>query len=110
MCIPGYPSIGPSFLDAPLLATQKGGYEFRFVPGSPAPDAALQSGRISNSSLSGWALVAVPLQRGQTGIRAFCADMHGNLCFTPDGNVPNTADGECPVSNERGRGGCTPLL
>jgi hypothetical protein len=55
-------------------------------------------------------MVAVPLRLGQTGVRAFCADMHGNLCFTADGSAPEAGHGECPVSNERGRGGCTPLL
>jgi type II secretory pathway pseudopilin PulG len=108
-CIPGRPATSPAFLQESFLASQKSGYEFRFVPGPPAPLEVLQRGQVSPSSLSGWAYVAVPIRPGQTGVRSFCADMSGVLCYRPDGNPPDAAAGACPISNEIALGTCIPL-
>jgi type II secretory pathway pseudopilin PulG len=108
-CIPGYPATGPVFLDPTFLTSPRHGYEFRFVPGPPAPPTALQSGQASPTSLTGWAYVAVPVKAGQTGIRSFCADMSGVICYRADGNPPDASAGACPVSDGRTGGGCTPL-
>lgn len=108
-CIPGYPAVSPSFLDSSLLAEHRSGYEYVFVPGSPAPPEVVQEGQVSETSMESWALVAVPLQPGQSGIRAFCADMSGALCVTADGNAPDVSSGACPVWDESGPGGCTLL-
>jgi hypothetical protein len=108
-CIPGYPATAPVFLDPSFLTSPRRGYEFRFVPGPPAPPEALQSGQASPTSLSEWAYVAVPIKPGQTGVRSFCADKSGMLCFRADGDPPDASAGACPVSSESAPGGCTPL-
>jgi len=51
-----------------------------------------------------YAYVAVPMNRGQTGVRGFCGDANGIVCFTPDGSEPEVADGACVVGR-----GCMPL-
>ena len=96
LCIPGY--TGPSFLD-PTLATlaTKSGYQRRFVPGPPAG-----RGAVSPSSLQSFAYVAVPLSRGQTGVRGFCGDSSGMVCATQDGSEPAVENGQCAAS-------CAPL-
>lgn len=101
-CIPGYPDAAPVFLDETFLASRRHGYHFRLVPGPRAPAEVLQQGRVSPSSLGGWAYVAVPLQPGQTGVRAFCAEPSGLVCFTPSGQLSETPAGGCPAD-------CTPF-
>ena len=101
-CIPGYPGAGPVFLDSTFLASPRHGYDFRFVPGPRAPEEVLQRGQASPSSLGGWAYVAVPLAPGQTGVRAFCTDMSGLICFSPAGRLAEAPAGACPAD-------CTPL-
>jgi hypothetical protein len=108
-CLPGYPATSPVFLDSSYLTSPRGGYEFRFVPGPPAPAEAVQSGQASPTSVSGWAYVAVPITVGQTGVRSFCIDMSGVICYRPDGSAPDTSAGACPVANEIARGSCIPL-
>lgn len=96
-CIPGYG--GPAFLDAPLLQAEKTGYRRTFHPGSPSePDARAPS----PSSLKSYAFVAEPVTFGQTGVRAFCGDDTGMVCYSPDGHMPPIGDGHCPSD-------CTPL-
>jgi len=105
MCIPGYPAAGPSFLEESFVAEQRSGYRFRFIPGPPAPAEIVQQGQVSETSMDGWALVAAPIKPGQTGVRGFCADSYGAICFTSDGSVPDATAGECPVDD----GVCTQL-
>jgi hypothetical protein len=40
--------------------------------------------------------VAVPVQQGQSGVRAFCGDASGRLCYTVDGSAPEVVGGVCP--------------
>jgi Zn-dependent protease with chaperone function/type II secretory pathway pseudopilin PulG len=78
-CIPGYS--GASLLTAPLTKLPQHGYTFtvspgqRFAPGKAPPN-------LSPSSTNGYAIVAHPLQLGQTGVRTFCGDSSGSICFT----------------------------
>lgn len=93
-CIPGYPAAGPVFLDGQLAAaTTKSGYTRTFHPGPAASgaDPAISS----PSSLTSFAYVAVPATPGQTGVRGFCGDASGRICFTPDGSAPPVVDGAC---------------
>ena len=46
----------------------------------------------------------VPVNTGKTGVRAFCGDARGIICYTVGGNEPDVVDGECQVGP-----GCTPL-
>ncbi len=51
---------------------------------------------ISPSSIAGFAYLAVPAARNQTGLRAFCGDSSGIICYTGDGSTPGiTNDGQC---------------
>jgi type II secretory pathway pseudopilin PulG len=108
-CIPAYPPDGPVFLDFSLLATERRGYEFRFVPGPPAPGDIARRGQVSPSSLDGWAYVALPVTPGETGVRSFCADMSGTLCYVPDGSPPDVSSGACPISGESAPASCIPV-
>jgi type IV pilus assembly protein PilA len=101
-CIPGYSAGSPVFLDPALLASPRHGYRFQFVPGPQVQDEIRQQGQVSPSSLQGWACLAVPVQPGQTGVRAFCAEMSGVICMSPSGALSEVTDGTCPRD-------CTPL-
>jgi type II secretory pathway pseudopilin PulG len=102
-CIPGYPGTAPDFLDPTSFAADlRHGYRFRFVPGPEAPPEVKQQGEVSPSSLTGFAYVAEPAQPGQTGVRAFCAEASGIICFDPDGRLGEATEGTCPAD-------CTPL-
>ena len=100
-CIPNY--TGPTFLD-PVLASgePKSGYR-RTLHLGPAADLSNASAA-SPTSVTGYAYVAVPVKTGQTGVRAFCGDARGIICYTVGGNEPDVVDGECQVGP-----GCTPL-
>jgi uncharacterized membrane protein YhaH (DUF805 family) len=102
-CVPGYPPNGPTFLDAVLAARRpKNGYERRFEPGRMVSvDPAVSS----QTSVGNYAYVAVPVVQGQTGVRSFCGDSTGVICFRPDGADIRALGGECPVTT----GGCTPI-
>lgn len=108
-CVPGYPADSPSFLDPSLLKESRAGYEYRFIAGPPAPPDIVQGGQVSPTSLGGWVYVAVPLQPGQTGVRSFCADVSGQVCYRQDGVPPDTSGGRCPVSSEMTPGACLPI-
>jgi hypothetical protein len=86
-CVPTY--TGPPFLDATLASgASKSGYERTFHPG-PAAGAG------GKGSVSAFAYVAVPVKSGQTGVRGFCGDATGRICFTTDGTAPEVMDGAC---------------
>ena len=95
-CIPGYPESAPRFLEGPLAGLEaKNGYERSFVPGPPAEgDPAVAS----PTSTSSYAYLAVPTRPGERGVRGFCGDSSGVLCFTTDGRAPGVAAGGCDVS------------
>lgn len=98
-CIPGYPDSGPLFLDAELAAAgARRGYERTFHPGPPAAEEVVAMGKISPSSLTAFAYVAMPQKPGQTGVRAFCGDSTGRICFTSDGSPPPIEDGLCAMT------------
>jgi len=98
-CIPGYPTNGPPFLDLDLASLRtRSGYVRRFHPG-PKPSAEeIATAKASPSSLRGFAYVLVPTKSGETGVRAFCIDHTGVICYTPDGAMPDITDGRCPPS------------
>jgi uncharacterized membrane protein YhaH (DUF805 family) len=102
-CLPGYPASGPVFLDAAIASqAPRHGYLGRFEAGEqPAIDAA----RSSPTSVFAYAYVARPVAAGQTGVRSFCGDSSGLVCYRPDGSDIATAGGACPRSPDA----CTPL-
>ena len=93
-CIPNYDG-PPNFLDSPLTSGQpKSGY-VRTLHLGPAP-AEITPG-MSPTSVTAFAYVAVPINRGQTGVRGFCGDSSGMICYTVDGSDPDVVDGACQV-------------
>ncbi len=103
-CIPNYPAAGSSFLDAQLTSLQpKSGYRHELRTGaaieSVKPAGSELRGQVSPSSVKTFAYLAVPVQPGRTGIRAFCGDSNGIVCFTADGSEPRVTDGTCDVSS-----------
>ncbi len=99
-CIPDYPATGPTFLDPQLTSLNpKSGYQRRFEVGARPGD--LNPGISSPTSVSSFAYVAVPIQRGKTGARGFCGDGSGIICFTPDGTAPRVTAGACDMSTCR---------
>jgi type IV pilus assembly protein PilA len=94
-CIPSYPAGSPVFLDQMFVQSGvKAGYQ-RNLHAGPAP-FDLDPTRVSRSSMTAFAYVAVPIQQGRTGIRAFCGDSTGVVCHTADGRMPPIVDGQCP--------------
>jgi hypothetical protein len=95
-CIPRYPENSPRFLDGGLAALEpKNGYDRSFVPGPPVEgDPAITS----PSSTASYAYVAVPTEPGYSGVRGFCGDSSGVLCFTTDGRAPGVEAGRCDLS------------
>jgi hypothetical protein len=94
-CIPGYGADPPVFLDPSFGNEERHGYIFEFHPG-PTP-AARDTARTSPSSRGRYAYTARPKRPGRTGIRAFCGDSGGRICFWPGGTVPPISDGVCPA-------------
>jgi hypothetical protein len=93
-CIPGAPTDQGPFLGAEFLPARCG-YVRQLHPGLPPP--ALPS-TASPSSLTAFAYTAAPETPGQSGVRGFCADSAGNLCFTIDGTAPPVLpDGTCDL-------------
>jgi type IV pilus assembly protein PilA len=101
-CIPAYPAAGPTFLDSLFVPEMRHGYRLQFIAGPQAPSEILAQGTVSPSSLAGFAYVAEPITAGQTGVRAFCAEASGVICFDPDGHLGDVAEGTCPAD-------CTPF-
>jgi hypothetical protein len=96
-CIPGYPPNGPSFLDARLTSLQpRSGYARSFVPGPPVEDAPAVASRSSTRS---FAYVLAPRGPDPPGMRGFCGDSSGVVCFTADGRAPRVRpDGACDLA------------
>ena len=97
-CIPNYPETAPTFLNASVMAfEQRHGYSFRFVPGPQAQVVEEYKAMVSPSSLVGWAYLAEPSTANTTGVRAFCVDASGLVCFDPDGRLGESVEGSCPA-------------
>ena len=102
-CLPGYPASGSRFVEAALAAEgARYGYEGRLEAGAPA---AADPARSSPTSVVTYAYVLRPVQPGQTGVRSFCGDSTGVICFRSDGADIPAAGGSCPRSADA----CRPL-
>lgn len=85
-CVKGY--AGPAFLDEQLAAaTDKTGYKRAFHPGPAGKRPA---------TFTRFAYTATPLEPGRTGMRSFCGDSTGRICFDPKGSPIVPAAGACP--------------
>jgi uncharacterized membrane protein YhaH (DUF805 family) len=76
-CVANY--TGPQMLDPGTAASPKNGYVRQFVP-SPLV-------RGSDTSTSGYAFLAYPIKVGQTGMRSFCGDSSGRICYDPQAGM-----------------------
>src|SRR5262245_25155244 len=100
-CLPGKAAgTAEPLLDARLGALRpRTGYSFSFVPGPPANPGEGRQKEVSKSSLTAYAVVALPLQSsGQR--RAFCGDSTGRICARGDGTIPAVENGRCPQACE----------
>lgn len=95
-CIPEYSKEAPSFIDPgyDYLRTRLG-YVRQFHPGPRAGEEEIARARASPTSLRSFAYTAIPDKPGETGIRGFCGDSSGRICFTSDGRLPPVKDGRC---------------
>lgn len=91
-CIPGH--TGPVFLVGPPLTGDARGYRRTFHPGPAAEPGEGEVGKVSPSSLQGFAFTAVPLEPGKTGTRSFCGDATGVVCFF-NGPTVDVVAGAC---------------
>ncbi len=106
-CIPGYSESGPVFLDTRLASLEtKMGYSRQLRAGAGidaiAPVDSEQRRRLSPTSVASYAYLALPVKHGNTGVRAFCGDASGTICYTTDGREPEvTPEGSCDLSSCR---------
>ena len=97
-CLPDYPQGGPPFLDAGVASLErKSGYRRAFYPGPPGGPRPPVGGRTRPPGIKSFAYTAVP--DTYEGMRAFCGDATGLICFTRDGREPRvTPEGNCDLS------------
>ncbi|HEU0109158.1 MAG TPA: DUF4190 domain-containing protein [Vicinamibacteria bacterium] len=89
-CIPAHH--GPSLISASLVSSAtENGYRRAFHPG---PRAQPTPPNASPSSLMAFAYVATPAAPGRTGVRTFCGDASGRICYATGAVVPVL--GACP--------------
>ena len=94
-CIPGF--TGSAFLPDGLAHGEvvTNGYRRRFHPG---PTAQPTPPKASPTSLMAFAYTASPAVRGKTGVRAFCGDSTGRICYVMTGEEPEVEAGVCAAS------------
>ena len=99
-CLSGYE--GPAFLDPSLAgASSKSGYRRAFHPGATAS---------TPKTYAGYAYTATPVTQGQTGVRSFCGDASGWICFDPAGSEIQPQGGACPRTCASLSGDAPPAL
>ena len=90
-CIPGHH--GTSVVAERLLSTAADkGYRRSFHSGPRAEPTPLNA---SPTSLMAFAYVATPVEPGKTGVRTFCGDATGRMCYTTGKIEPEL--GVCPA-------------
>ena len=96
-CVPSHS--GPPLVDPAVMPGSasgsgprpaRNGYVRAFHLGPPASGGPVPDGR-----LMAVAYTAVPEKVGQSGVRGFCGDTTGRICFTTDGSEPEVTDGVC---------------
>lgn len=95
-CLTGFPRDEAPFLDPShdWLETRHG-YTRTFQLGPKvSPDAATAAGAWPESSKA-FAFTTAPEKPGQTGLRSFCGDASGKICFLANGAPPTVKDGRC---------------
>lgn len=95
-CLADFPKEDAPFLDPThdWLATRLG-YARSFQLGPKVADDELGAAKAIPGSVRTFAFTAIPVKAGETGLRAFCGDAGGKVCFTADGSPPGVRDGRC---------------
>ena len=95
-CLPEYGADQPAFLEDGIASLgPRSGYRRSFHPGLPPEEIRLEG---SPTSVSTWGYLAAPSTPGYSGVRGFCGDSSGRICFTADGNSPPLReDGTCDL-------------
>jgi hypothetical protein len=70
------------------------GYRFELRLG-PRPES-LDPTTAAASSTVKFAYIAVPETVNRSGVRSFCGDDTGRICYWSDGRTPPTEGGACP--------------
>jgi type II secretory pathway pseudopilin PulG len=87
-CVKGY--VGTAFLSKDLAeAKRKSGYDRTFHPGL--------AGQLPGTYRK-FAYTATPVEPGKSGVRSFCGDSTGRVCFEPTGCAIVPTDGACPAT------------
>jgi hypothetical protein len=95
-CLQDFPKDEAPFLDPTHdWLVERRGYARSFQPGPKVVDAELQAAKAVPGSVRAFAFTAIPVVAGETGLRAFCGDAGGKICFTADGSPPGVRDGRC---------------
>lgn len=95
-CLPDFPKEDAPFLDPTYDCLEaRLGYERRFHPGPKATEDELRRAKAVPDSLKCFAFTAFPVKGGETGLRAYCGDASGKICFTTDGAPPRVREGRC---------------
>ncbi len=95
-CLQDYPKDEAPFLDPTHdWLVERRGYTRSFQPGPKLTDAELQTAKAIPGSVRAFAFTAIPVVPGETGLRAFCGDAGGKVCFTADGSPPGVRGGRC---------------
>jgi hypothetical protein len=113
-CIPNYARSQPALLpDGFMLEGEKSGYKRRFHAGPQGaatvvvPKPTRRRGKKPSPTppppppfqgLTSFAVTAVPLAPGESGVRGFCGDASGRICFTADGQEPAVVEGNCAAA------------
>ena len=93
-CQPAYS--GPPLLDAPYASTlPRSGYVFQFHPGASIDPDTIKTRGLSPTSLVGFAYTAEPDKPGVSGMRSFCGDDTGVVCWV-NSAAPTPVGGGCP--------------
>ena len=97
-CIPGYPGDSPTLLDPELAGLpDEDGYARFFFPGPRVPEEVSRQTGCSPSSVTSYAVLAVPRKPVEGKSRIFCLDDTGGIRVSPNRpEMPVLKDGRCP--------------
>lgn len=95
----GMPAGGAPYLDSSFSSRfEKSGYLIEFDAGAAVSAEDARSRGLSTTSVTEYAFIATPVTPGSTGIRSFCADSTGQMCFTSTALA--VGGGRCPADCE----------
>jgi hypothetical protein len=96
VCLPGY--VGGELVNAGAFSNEViHGYRWQLHSGARLDPAVLAGTSASPQSLQSVAITMVPNEPGQTGVKSFCGDTTGQVCYVPEGliRVVGGRCGEC---------------